>query len=113
MNRLASPVSGSRQGAFGFPFELRRVGQPRRQEVGHQLEDVSVGVVEVLRLAGHDPQHTEGLAGPEHRGDGDGAHAGPATGGSVHPGVRIGVPAQEGHADAHAETGKAGVCGGA
>ena len=64
MKRLASPVSGSRQGALGLPLELRGAGQSRGDEVGHQLEHVEVGVVEVLRLAGHDPQHAQRLRRP-------------------------------------------------
>ena len=101
---VGEPGQRVAQGTLGLPLELGGVGQARGDEVGHQLEDVEVGVVEVLRLAGHDPQHAQGLPGPDHRRDGDGADAGPPAGVGVHPGVGLGVPAEERHADPDAET---------
>ena len=112
MKRLARPVSGSRSARSASLSSLEVVDSPGGHQVGHQLEDRNVGVVEVLGLAGDDPQGPDRFAAPDHRRHRDGTDAGPPTGLGVDPGVRLGVAAQERHADLHAEPRQALVADG-
>ncbi len=92
---------------LGFPIELRGVGQSRCHQIGHQLEHFHIGIVEVLCLARHDPQHAQRLSGPYHWRDSDGANACPPAELDIHTRVGFGIAAEKRHPDAHAHPGKA------
>ena len=104
---IGEPRERIPQGTLGFSIEFRSVGQSRRHQVGHQLEHFDVGIVEVIRFARHDTQHTQRLSGPDHGRDRDRADSRPPAEFDAHSGVGFGIRAEEGHSDAHAKTRKA------